>query len=77
MSYALPPDVHDQVKQYVAGGHYASEEEVLRAAMRALAFRDEEFAAIQEGVADMEAGRLQPFEEIDAEIRERFGFPSQ
>jgi Arc/MetJ-type ribon-helix-helix transcriptional regulator len=77
MSDALPPDVHDQIRQYVATGHYASEDEAFRAAMRALAFHDEEVAAVQEGVSDMVAGRLRPFEEVDVEIRERFGFPRE
>lgn len=72
MSYALPPDAHAQIRQYVATGRYASEDEVLRAAMRALAFRDEELAAIQEGVNDMAAGRVRTFEEVDVEISERF-----
>ncbi len=65
MSYTLPPDVHDQIRQHIATGHYASEDDVLRAALRALAFRDEELAAIQGGVDDMEAGRLRPFEDED------------
>ncbi len=74
MSYTLPPDVHDQVKQHVASGHYASEDDVLRAALRALAFHNEEIAAIRAGVDDMEAGRLRPFDDVDSDIRRRFGF---
>jgi len=74
MQYEVPPDVDQQIRQHVATGHYASEAEVLREAMRALESRDQEIAAIQAGIDDMEAGRVRPFEEVDAEIRERFGF---
>ena len=31
-------------------------------------------AAIQEGIDDMIAGRVQPLEVVDAEIRQQFGF---
>jgi predicted transcriptional regulator len=37
--------------------------------------RDAERVAIQEGIDDMNAGRMQPWEEVDAEIRREFGFP--
>lgn len=74
MNYQLPPDVQVQIREYIAAGRYASEDDVLRAALRALSFHHEEVAAIQAGIADMEAGRLRPFEDVDAEIRRQFGF---
>ena len=74
MHYELPPDVQQEIKQRMAKGQYASEEDVLRDAMRALKSRDEEMAAIQAGIDDMEAGRFRPFEEVDTEIRRRLGF---
>jgi putative addiction module CopG family antidote len=77
MSYNLPPDVQDQIRQQIATGQYSSEDDVLRAALRALAFRRDEFAAIQAGLDDVEAGRLHAFEEVDADIRRQFGFPSE
>lgn len=74
----LPSDVHEEIKQRVASGQYSSEEDVprdaMRDAMRAPRVQDEEVAAIQAGIDDMEAGRLRPFEEVDAEIRGEFGF---
>jgi putative addiction module CopG family antidote len=74
MPYNLPPDVQDQVSQHIATGHYTSEDDVLRAALRALALRHEELTAIQAGVDDVEAGRLRPFEDVDADMRRQFGF---
>ena len=70
----LPPDVHEEIKQRMASGQYDSEEDVLRDAMRALRVQDREIAAIQAGIDDMEAGRVRPFEDVDAEIRDDFGF---
>ena len=29
---------------------------------------------IRQGIQDLEAGRFRPFEEVDAEIRKKFGF---
>ena len=77
MPYNLPPDVQDQIKQQIATGHYSSEDDVLRAALQALSFRHDELAAIQAGIDDMEAGRMHPFEEADADIRGQFDFPNE
>lgn len=43
-------------------------------AMRALQEQDD-LAAIQRGLDDRARGREQPLAEVDAEIREEFGFP--
>jgi predicted transcriptional regulator len=61
------------VESFLAGGRYKDGEEVLREALAALQSR-ENVAFIQEGVDDLEAGRHRPWEEVDAEIRKRFGF---
>lgn len=37
--------------------------------------RAETIAAVREGVADAEAGRVYSLEEVDAEIRKKYGFP--
>ena len=42
-----------------------------------LSNRTIDFAAIQAGVADMNAGRVRPIREVDAEIRSRLGFSSR
>ena len=74
MEYELPPDVARQVRQRVASGRYANEAEVLRDALAALESRDQQLAAIQAGIDDMEAGRVRPFNQADAEIRKQLGF---
>lgn len=43
-------------------------------AMKALR-QQEDCAAIQRGIEDMEAGRGMPVEEADKHLRERLGFP--
>lgn len=35
----------------------------------------EHLAAIQAGINDMEAGRVMPFEDVDARIRAKLGLP--
>ncbi len=37
--------------------------------------QQEDLAAIQTGADDMEAGRVVPFDEIDARIRNKLGIP--
>ncbi len=46
---------------------------MIRAALDALQ-RENDLAAIKEGVADMEAGRYRPWEEVKAELDAKFGF---
>lgn len=68
MTVELPND-RDIQSQAIAAGFAAVEDYV-----RALLDRDAERLAIQEGIDDLNAGRMQPFEEVDAEIRREFGF---
>jgi Arc/MetJ-type ribon-helix-helix transcriptional regulator len=77
MSMELPLDLVRMVQEELAGGGYASEEDVLRQALVALRERREDLAAIQESIDDMEAGRVRPFEEVVDEIRARHGFSSE
>jgi len=77
MAYNLPSDVQNQISQHIATGHYASEDDVLRAALRALGERHEELAAIQAGIDDSEAGRVRPFDDVDADLRRQFGFSNE
>jgi len=72
MSYAFPPELDRLVQKELATGVYASEDEVLLEAVRALRDRDEVDAAIREGLDDVKAGRLRPLHEVDAELRARY-----
>jgi predicted transcriptional regulator len=73
MSLDLPSDVSASLNSFIVHDGYRDEVEVIRDALSALEYR-RNVAAIQEGVDDMEAGRYRPFEEVDAEIRKKFGF---
>ena len=59
----------------IAAQSDASEDEVLRQALRALEWRDDEAAAIQEGIDDMQAGRVKPLREFDRQFREQKNIP--
>lgn len=67
----------------MAVGNYGSEDDVLRDALRALyeqrrAVLEEDrtvVEGIRRGLADMQAGRSRPFEELDAEFRAKRNIP--
>ena len=73
MVYRISSDLLQRIQAFVASGGYASEEDVVRDALSALEQRQQDLAAIQAGVADMEAGRYRPFSEPDAEFRAKHG----
>ncbi|MBI2825646.1 MAG: type II toxin-antitoxin system ParD family antitoxin [Planctomycetia bacterium] len=75
MAYQLSSDLVARIQAFLAGGQYATEEEVVRDALCALEQRQQDLAAIQAGVADMEAGRYRSFSEIDAEFRAKHRVP--
>ena len=77
MAYPFPPDVQQLIRLGMAIGNYATEDDILREALDGLIQRNEDLAAIQAGVADMNAGRIRPIREVDAEIRSTLGFLSQ
>ncbi len=56
MPYSFPPDLQEQVAAMLATGQYASEDEVLRDAVEALRWEQEERAAVLAAVADVDAG---------------------
>jgi plasmid stabilization system protein ParE/Arc/MetJ-type ribon-helix-helix transcriptional regulator len=72
----LPNDVQQELARQMSSGRYQSEADVLRRALSALSAEDADLAAVQAGVDDMEAGRMQPLSEITAEIRRRHGWSS-
>jgi predicted transcriptional regulator len=72
MSLQLPPELAATVQGFLAGGNYKDDEDVLREALAALRYK-ENVAAIQEGVDDFEAGRYRTLEEVDVEMRKKYG----
>jgi Arc/MetJ-type ribon-helix-helix transcriptional regulator len=88
MAYQFPPDVDRLVKEQMAARGYASEDDLLRDALDALAQfaysreeAEEEYrqtvAAVKEGVADMEAGRIRPLREVHDEARGKKALETQ
>ena len=76
MNYEFPPDVKEQVRQRIANGQYATEDDVLRDALTALKRQDEDVAAVKEAIADMEAGdRGKPFDEFVEQFRRKHNIP--
>jgi len=71
MSLVIPADIQQRVNALLETGRYASEEEILRAAVAALEEQNADLAAIQSGINDMENGRYRPFADFDAGFRER------
>ena len=82
-SVSLTPDLDDAIQRRIASGRYASQSEVIRAALRVLE-RDEEEqarklaaldAALASGIADAEAGRVMRLDDAFARIRKELGLP--
>jgi Arc/MetJ-type ribon-helix-helix transcriptional regulator len=73
MSYPFPPDVRQLVHQAMTTGEFASEDELLRDALTAWRDRNADLAAIRRGIADMEAGRMRPFEDAVRDFDQRHG----
>jgi putative addiction module CopG family antidote len=71
MAYQLPADIDERISALLETGRYESRDDVLRAAIHALERHRNEVAAIQEGIDDMEAGRVMPLREFDRDFRER------
>jgi putative addiction module CopG family antidote len=76
MSVDLAPDVWNEIQRQIAAGGYASHDDVLREALAALRFREDEVLAIQQGIDDMEAGRALPIRDFDREFRRRNALPT-
>ena len=73
MSYAFPPELQRLVREELATGTYCSEDDVLVEAIQALRERDASIAAIREGLADLDAGRVHPLDDVDVELRTKYG----
>lgn len=76
MSVDLSPDVWNEIQRQLASGAFSSPDDVLREALAALRSREAEVIAIQEGIDDMEAGRVRSLGEFDREFRQCNGLPA-
>ena len=78
-SVDLTPDLEIAIRRRVESGAYKSDLDVIRAGLRALDRDDEEKArrltqldaAIARGIADADAGRVHPADEVFRQLRER------
>ena len=70
MIYQFSPDLEDEINERMASGQYASQDELLRDALRALRLQDADVTAVKQAIADMEAGdRGIPFDQFVEEFR--------
>jgi Arc/MetJ-type ribon-helix-helix transcriptional regulator len=73
MHIELPQDLIQRVQRRTAAGEGITEAEVIRKALDALDWQDNERKAIQAGIDAMREGRVQDFDEFDRDFRERNG----
>lgn len=76
MSVTLTPELEKLVRDEVERGNYASNSEVIREALRDR-FRNRKLqeleAALDRGIADIEAGRSRPAKQAFAQVRKELG----
>jgi antitoxin ParD1/3/4 len=81
LSITLPAEMVRVIREKVASGAYGSNSEVIRDALRGWLERDRRLAAldtaIANGIADAEAGRVQPIEAVRKDLRTRLGKKSR
>ena len=72
----LGPKLEAVVEDLVTNGRYNSKSEVLREGVRLVQEREaalaELYAALEEGLEDIKAGRTRPAEEVFAELRAKY-----
>jgi Arc/MetJ-type ribon-helix-helix transcriptional regulator len=73
MSYSFPPEIRELIDQNMATGIYASEEDVLQAALHALSDYHATIADIRQGMIDYAHGRGEPLPDAMADIRQQLG----
>ena len=73
MPYAFPPEIKQLIDQNMATGVYASEEEVLQAALHALSDYHATIADIRQGMSDYKQGLGEPLSEAMTDIRRQLG----
>jgi antitoxin ParD1/3/4 len=75
-SYTLGKHFETFVQNQLASGRYNNASEVLRDALRLMEERERKLAsldaAIERGIADIDAGRVHPAEEVFADLKARY-----
>lgn len=85
MTVTLTPELERFVREEVESGEYASNSEVMRAALRAWREQRETKErrlkalddAIARGIADADAGRVMPLDEAMTRLRQKLGLPAE
>lgn len=75
MSYTFPSDIQLLLAKHFSLGNYASEDDVLRDAFRALEDQSATMEDIRAGIAEMEAGQGSSLEDVEARLRQKFSIP--
>jgi antitoxin ParD1/3/4 len=81
LSITLPPEMARMIREKVSTGAYGSNSELIREALRGWLDRDRRLAAldaaIAQGVADADAGRVRGIDEVRSALRARFASKDQ
>ncbi len=73
MSYVFPPEIKQLIDQNMTAGNYASEDDVLQAALHVLADYHATVADVRQGLVDHAQGRGEPLSQAIADIRQQLG----
>lgn len=76
MTYSFPPDVAQLVREKMASGKYASQDDLLRDALHSLTEEEEDLAAVRDAIAEHAAGdEGVPLDDAFVAVRERHQSP--
>ena len=75
MIHELPHDIWVRAEALAATGDYPSELDAIRTGLSILEHRRADLAAIEEGLADLKAGRFKSREQFEADFRKRHNIP--
>ena len=70
MPYEFPPDIRTLIDQSMATGQYASEDQVLQAALRVLSDYHATVADLRAGMEDYVQGRAEPLSQAMEDVRQ-------
>ncbi len=71
MTIQLPADLEERINSHLKSESGVTVSDVLRKALDALDLHEEDIAAIQEGLNDLEHGRVVPLRDFDRDFRSR------